>query len=63
MEDPGILILDEPFNGLDNQGVQDIRKLFMELRDGGKLIIICSHNREDIDLLCDQRYMKWTPAS
>jgi len=56
MEDPGILILDEPFNGLDNQGVQEVRKLFKELRGQGKLIIICSHNKEDIDLLCDEVY-------
>lgn len=56
MENPDILILDEPFNGLDNQGVQEVRKLFMELRDRGKLMIICSHNKEDIDLLCDEVY-------
>lgn len=56
MENPDILILDEPFNGLDNQGVQEVRKLFMALRDRGKLMIICSHNNEDIDLLCDEVY-------
>lgn len=56
MENPGILILDEPFNGLDNQGVQEMRKLFIELKGQSKLIIICSHNREDIDLLCDEVY-------
>jgi len=56
MEDPGILILDEPFNGLDNQGVQEVRQLFQELREQGKLLIICSHNKEDIDLLCDEVY-------
>lgn len=56
MEDPHILILDEPFNGLDNQGVQEVRKLFQELREQGKLIIICSHNIEDINLLCNEVY-------
>lgn len=56
MEDPCILILDEPFNGLDNQGVQEVRQLFQELREQGKLLIICSHNKEDIDLLCDEVY-------
>jgi len=56
MENPDILVMDEPFNGLDNQGVQEVRKLFKNLRDQGKLIIICSHNKEDIDLLCDEVY-------
>lgn len=56
MENPGILIMDEPFNGLDNQGVREVRKLFMEQREQGKLILICSHNKEDIDLLCDEVY-------
>lgn len=53
MEDPGLLILDEPLNGLDEQGVEDIRALLLELRDQGKTILLSSHNREDIDLLCD----------
>ena len=53
MEDPDILILDEPMNGLDNQGVEDIRKLLLELKEQGKTILIASHNREDIDMLCD----------
>lgn len=53
MEDPGLLILDEPLNGLDEQGVEDIRALLLELRDQGKTILLSSHSREDIDLLCD----------
>ncbi len=53
MEDPDILILDEPMNGLDNQGVEDIRKLLLDLKEQGKTIMIASHNREDIDVLCD----------
>lgn len=53
MEDPAILILDEPMNGLDNEGVADIRKLLVELRDSGKTILIASHSREDIAILCD----------
>ena len=53
MEDPDILILDEPMNGLDNQGVEDIRKLLLDLKEQGKIILIASHNREDIDVLCD----------
>jgi len=53
MEDPSILLLDEPMNGLDNQGVEDMRKLFMDLREQGKTILIASHSREDINILCD----------
>lgn len=53
MEEPDILILDEPMNGLDNDGVDDMRKLFIGLRERGKTILLASHSREDIDLLCD----------
>ena len=52
MEDPEILILDEPMNGLDNAGVQDIRALLLELKAQGK-ILLASHNHEDIAALCD----------
>ena len=53
MEGPSLLVLDEPMNGLDNQGVQDMRELFKELREEGKTILLASHNREDIETLCD----------
>lgn len=53
MEDPELLILDEPFNGLDKYGVQDIRELILGLKGHGKTIILASHNSEDIRLLCD----------
>ena len=53
MENPRLLILDEPLNGLDEQGVEDIRALLLELKEQGKTILLSSHNREDIDLLCD----------
>jgi ABC-2 type transport system ATP-binding protein len=56
MEDPELLILDEPFNGLDEEGVKDIRKLLLELKAQGKTILISSHNKEDIEILCDQVY-------
>jgi hypothetical protein len=56
MEGQDILILDEPMNGLDKQGVEDMRNLFTRLRDEGKTIILASHNREDIDILCDHVY-------
>lgn len=56
MENPDILILDEPFNGLDNQGVEDMRTLFLSLKRLGKTILVASHNPEDIRLLCDRVY-------
>lgn len=56
MEDPEILILDEPMNSLDNQGVEDVRGILMGLRDQGKTILLASHNKEDIEILCDEVY-------
>lgn len=56
MENPDILILDEPMNGLDKHGVEDIRKLLLELKELGKTILIASHNPLDIELLCDNVY-------
>lgn len=56
MEEPEILILDEPMNGLDEDAVEEIRALLLELKEKGVLIIITSHNREDIDVLCDEVY-------
>ena len=53
MENPDLLILDEPMNGLDNQGVEDMRALFLKLKSEGKTILLASHNREDIAALCD----------
>ncbi len=56
MEDPDILILDEPMNGLDNEGVRDMRELFISLKNKGKTLLIASHSREDIEILCDRVY-------
>ena len=56
MEDPGILILDEPMNGLDKNGVREIRELLLKMKEENKLIILASHNREDIEVLCDEVY-------
>ena len=53
MENPSILILDEPFNGLDKNGVAQIRDLIRHLREEGKTILLASHNQADIDELCD----------
>lgn len=53
MENPSLLILDEPFNGLDKQGVADMRTLILDLRNQGKTIVVASHNSQDIAMLCD----------
>lgn len=56
MDDPELLILDEPMNGLDNQGVGQMRTLLKRLRIQGKTVILASHNPADISELCDQVY-------
>ena len=53
MEDPDLLILDEPMNGLDKDGVGEMRKYLLDLKSQGKTILIASHSAEDIDVLCD----------
>ena len=53
MEDPALLILDEPLNGLDKHGVAEMRKLIKGLKEQGKTILLASHNQGDIDELCD----------
>lgn len=54
MENPDVLILDEPFNGLDKAGVIQMRNLLKELKNRGKAIMLASHNAADIDELCDE---------
>ncbi len=53
MENPSILILDEPLNGLDKSAVKDMRALIKGLKEQGKTILLASHNQMDIDELCD----------
>ncbi len=56
MEEPDLLVLDEPMNGLDNQGVEDIRSLLLSLKEKGVTIVLASHFKEDIAYLCDEVY-------
>lgn len=56
MENPRLLVLDEPFNGLDNEGVEDMRNFFLKLKEEGTTIILASHSREDVAVLCDEVY-------
>ncbi len=56
MEGPSLLILDEPTNGLDEEGVGMVRKLLLEEKDKGTTILIASHNAQDIAILADYVY-------
>ena len=56
MEKPDILMLDEPTNALDADGVNTIRKLILGEKERGTLIMIASHNREDIKIMADVVY-------
>lgn len=56
MENPELLILDEPFNGLDKHGTAEIRKLLLGEKEKGRTILLASHNQEDIRILCDRVY-------
>ncbi len=53
MENPDILVWDEPFNALDEQSVSLLRDLLRKRRDEGKLIIVTSHHKDDIEAICD----------
>lgn len=56
MEDPKIMILDEPMNGLDEESIKRVREILLEEKKKNKLIILATHIKEDIDLLCDEIY-------
>lgn len=56
MENQQTLILDEPFNALDMDSVENIRQLLQGFKEEGRTIILTSHNQEDINLLCDEVY-------
>lgn len=56
MEEKKIYIFDEPMNGLDKQGVVEIRNLIKNLKEQGKTILLASHNKEDIHILFDRVY-------
>ncbi len=57
MEDPEVLILDEVTNALDEEGIKMVYEVLNEEKKKGKIIIISSHNRIDIDTLCDEIYL------
>lgn len=56
MENQKIIILDEPTNGLDEKGIEIVRKIIQEEKQRGKLILLASHNKDDLKILCDKVY-------
>lgn len=54
MEKPDIILLDEPTNALDENGVEEVRNIIQDERKRGAIILIASHNKEDIKLLSDK---------
>ena len=57
MDDPAILILDEPTNALDKQGVRDMLRIIRQAKENGKLVILASHHMEEIEDACDEIYI------
>lgn len=53
MEDPAVLIMDEPFNGLDKAATAQMHQQFLSLKELGKTLLLVSHHAADIDILCD----------
>jgi len=56
MEKPDVIMLDEPTNGLDEAGIKEIRQLIEQEKERGALILLASHNQEDMKILADQVY-------
>ena len=53
MENPNLIILDEPMNGLDKKGIEDVKELLLKLKGDGKTILMVSHYAEDMEI-CDE---------
>lgn len=56
MENPDVMIFDEPFNGVEKDTAEKIREVLLKEKKKGKIIIIASHIKEDIDMLADVVY-------
>lgn len=56
MDDAKIILLDEPFSVIDDASVCVIRDILLEEKKKGKIIVVSTHIREDVDLLCDFVY-------
>lgn len=56
MEDPSILILDEPMNSMDVESVEIVREILLALKKSGVIILVSSHIKDDLEILCDEIY-------
>ena len=56
MEEPKLIVLDEPLNGIENETAKEVRKILNEEKKKDKIIIVASHIKEDIDTLADVVY-------
>ena len=54
MENPKILVHDEPMNRLDEESVKKIRNIIIDMKNKGVTVLISSHIKEDIEVLCDE---------
>jgi len=54
INDPDLLILDEPTTGLDPLGTRQVKDLILMLRDRGKTVLLCSHLLADVEDVCDR---------
>jgi len=52
LSDPHVLVLDEPTNGLDPQGIADVRELILKISSEGKTIILASHLLDEVQKVC-----------
>lgn len=57
MEDPKLLILDEPTNALDENGIRDITKILLDLKSTGTTILVASHDSETLNLIADRIFL------
>ncbi|MGG7219061.1 ATP-binding cassette domain-containing protein [Bacillus sp. ATD] len=57
MEDPELIILDEPTNALDKDGISLVKDLLIELKEKNKLILLASHESESLEFLSDEIFM------
>lgn len=57
MEEPDLIILDEPTNALDSDGVEELKTLLLTLKAKNKCILIASHDKEELDYLSDELFV------
>ena len=54
INDPELIVLDEPTTGLDPLGTRDMKQMILDLRDRGKTVVMCSHQLDDVQNVCDR---------